>query len=220
LWIEQAAKKTGAFTPTFNNDLDNLKYPKIKEYDAIFLNSIVGPVFADPEVIAGLTRFVREGSGVVGIHGSTYASQDVPEYGEMMGATAGPHRIELSVLKVEDPNSPIIKQFSGSNYGSIDEHYHFPGTSPYTREKVHVLLSIDNAKSDMTEWKGIRPDEDYAMAWIRSYGQGRVFTTVLGHTAQLLGTPELSQMVFAGTQYALGDLAADATPSAKIATKK
>ena len=220
LWIEQAAKQTKAFTPTFSNDLDNLKYPKIKEYDAIFLNSIVGPVFADPEVTAGLMRFVREGGGVAGIHGSTYASQDVPAFGEMMGATAGPHRIESSVLKVEDPSSPLTRQFSGPDYGSVDEHYHFPATTPYTREKLHVLLSIDNAKSDMTEWKGIRPDEDYAMAWIRSYGQGRVFTTVLGHTAQLLATPELSQMVFAGTQYALGDLAADATPSAKIVMKK
>jgi type 1 glutamine amidotransferase len=220
LWIEQAAKRTGAFTPTFNNDLDNLKYPKIKEYDAIFLNSVVGPVFADPEVIGGLTRFVREGGGVVGIHGSTYASQDVPEYGEMMGATAGPHRIETSMLRVEDPNSPITKQFQGPDYGSVDEHYRFPPTTPYTREKLHVLLSINNAKSVTAEWKGIRPDEDYAMAWVRSYGQGRVFTTVLGHTPQLLGTPELSQMVFAGTQYALGDLAADATPSAKVAAKK
>ena len=218
-WIAQAAKKTSAFTPTFSNDLDNLKYPKIKEYDAVFLNSIVGPVFADPAVIDGLTRFVREGGGVAAIHGSTYASQDVPAYGEMMGATAGPHRIELSMLKVEDSSSPITKQFSGTDYGSIDEHYHFPDTTPYTREKLHVLLSIDNAKSQMTEWKSIRKDEDYAMAWIRSYGQGRVFTTVLGHTVQLLGTPELSQMVFAGTQFALGDLDADTTPSVKT-TKK
>ena len=36
------AKNTGAFEAVFNNDLDNLKYPKIKEYDAVFLNSIVG----------------------------------------------------------------------------------------------------------------------------------------------------------------------------------
>ena len=50
--------------------------------------------------------------------------------------SAGPHRIELSMMKVEDPNSPITKQFSGRNYGSIDEHYHFPGAAPYTRAET------------------------------------------------------------------------------------
>jgi type 1 glutamine amidotransferase len=220
LWLEMVAKTTGAFAPTFSNDLDNLKYPKIKEYDAIFLNSVVGPVFADPEVITGLTRFVREGGGVAGIHGSTYASQDVPEYGEMMGATSGPHRVESKVLKVDDPASPLTKHFEGRDIVHVDEHYHFPPTTPYTREKLHILLSVNTEKSDMTEWKTIRPDGDYGMAWIRAYGQGRVFTTPLGHTPLLLATPQLAQMVLAGTQFALGDLDADTTPSAKLAGKK
>jgi type 1 glutamine amidotransferase len=215
-WITQAAEKTKAFTPVFDNNLDNLKYPKIKEFDAIFLNDVVGAAFADPAIVESLTRYVREGGGIAAIHGSTYASQDMPAIGEMLGGTSGNHRIELSYLKVEDPNSPITKQFTGTDYGSIDEHYHFPDSSPYTRDKEHVLLSVDNAKSDMTEWKGIRKDDDYAMAWIRAYGQGRVFTTILGHTIQLYGTPELSQMMFAGTQFALGDLEADTTPSARI----
>ena len=33
------ALATGAFKPVFDNDLDNLKYPAIRQYDAIFLNS-------------------------------------------------------------------------------------------------------------------------------------------------------------------------------------
>ena len=73
----QLMAKTGAYEPTFSNDLDNLKYPKIKQYDAVFLNSVVGELFNDPEVLGGLTRFVREGGGLAGIHGSTYASMDL-----------------------------------------------------------------------------------------------------------------------------------------------
>ena len=92
LALQYMAKNTGAFEPIFDNDLDNLKYPKIKEYDAIFLNNIVGPVFSDPDVINGLIRFVREGGGLAAIHGSTFASTDVPEYGELLGATTAPHR--------------------------------------------------------------------------------------------------------------------------------
>jgi hypothetical protein len=55
----------------------------------VFLNGFGGgEVFVDPDVLNGLLRFVREGGGVAGLHGSTYASQDLPEYGEMMGAQA------------------------------------------------------------------------------------------------------------------------------------
>ena len=58
------------------------------------------------------------------------------------------------------------------------------------------------------------------MAWIRSYGSGRVFNTPLGHTPLLFATPQMAQMVFAGIQFVLGDLEADTTPSAKLAPKK
>ena len=40
--IQRMGEKTGAWTTVFSNDLNNLRYPKVKEYDAVFLNSIVG----------------------------------------------------------------------------------------------------------------------------------------------------------------------------------
>ena len=40
--IQRMGEKTGAWTTVFSNDLSNLRYPKVKEFDAIFLNSIVG----------------------------------------------------------------------------------------------------------------------------------------------------------------------------------
>ena len=51
---------------TFNNDLDNLKWPKIKEWDAIYLNDTVGELFPDPEIRQSLLRYVRDGGGVGG----------------------------------------------------------------------------------------------------------------------------------------------------------
>jgi sugar phosphate isomerase/epimerase len=56
--LEEMGRVTGAWQAEFNNDLDNLKYPKIKEYDGVFLNSIVGELLADPAVREGLARFV------------------------------------------------------------------------------------------------------------------------------------------------------------------
>jgi type 1 glutamine amidotransferase len=219
--LQLMAKNTGAFEPIFNNDLDNLKYPKIKEYDAVFLNNVVGPVFNDPDVINGLIRFVREGGGVAAIHGSTFASTDVPEYGELLGATSAPHRaLEAAMLKIDDPNSPIMKQFEGHDIAYVDELYHFPPSGPYSREKLHVLMSIDIAKSGPPPPAlAVRPDNDYGLVWIKSYGNGRVFNCALGHTVLLFGTPQMAQMILNGIQFVLGDLDADTTPSAKESSK-
>ncbi len=222
LALEFMAKNTGAFEPIFNNDLDNLKYPKIKEYDAVFLNSVVGSVFSDPDVIAGLIRYVREGGGLAAIHGSTFASTDVPEYGELLGATTAPHRaFDVATLKIDDPNSPITKHFEGHDVLSyIDELYHFPPNGPYSREKLHVLMSINMAKSPPRGAQGVRPDNDYGLVWIRSYGNGRVFNCALGHSVLLFGTPTMAQLILNGIQFVLGDLEADMTPSAKLPTKR
>ena len=222
LGLELMAKNTGAFEPIFNNDLDNLKYPKIKEYDAVFLNSVVGSVFSDPDVIGGLIRFVREGGGLAAIHGSTFASTDVPEYGEMLGATTAPHRaFDVATLKIDDPSSPITKHFEGHDVLSyIDELYHFPPNGPYSREKLHMLMSINMAKSPPRGAQGVRADNDYGLVWIRSYGNGRVFNCALGHSPLLFGTPTMAQMVLGGIQFVLGDLEADTTPSAKLSTKR
>jgi type 1 glutamine amidotransferase len=219
--LELMARNTGAFEPIFNNDLDNLKYPKIKEYDAVFLNSVVGPVFSDPDVINGLIRYVREGGGLAAIHGSTFASPDVPEYGELLGATAAPHRaFESAMLKIDDPNSPLTRQFEGHDIAYVDELYHFPPSGPYSREKLHVLMSIDLAKSGPPPSQlAVRPDNDYGLVWIKSYGNGRVFNCALGHKVLLFGTPQMAQMVFAGIQFVLGDLEADTTPSARKSSK-
>ena len=46
--IQRMGEKTGAWTTVFSNDLSNLRYPKVKEFDAIFLNSIVGEFLPDP----------------------------------------------------------------------------------------------------------------------------------------------------------------------------
>ena len=219
LMLQLIAKYTGAYEPVFDNDLDNLKYPRIRQYDAVFLNSVVGPVFSDPEVLDGLIRYVREGGGVAGLHGVTFASQDVREFGELMGAQEGPHQYngEPGTLKIDDPDSPLTRHFGGKGFSMMDEFYHFPPTGPYTREKLHVLLSVDADRTDLRRWEHIRPDRDYGMAWIKSEGKGRVFNSVLGHRPEFYMMPDLVKLMLGGIQFALGDLQADTTPSAKLA---
>jgi type 1 glutamine amidotransferase len=216
--LAEMGKITGAWEAEFNNDLDNLKYPKIKEYDGVFLNSIVGELLAEPAVREGLERFVKEGGGLGGIHGTPWASRNWDEFAEMIGAQSAPHRIEQGVMKVYDQASPITRPFGGKDLPFREEYYRFEheGRGRLRWDSVRVLLTValDDPAIEPRPWNGYkRPDNIYPVAWIRTYGKGRVFYNSLGHMTETFMTPEIVGHFLAGIQFLLGDLAADTTPN-------
>ncbi len=148
LLLKLLAEKTGAFEAVFSNDLELLKYPAIKQFDAVYFNNVCGMVHNDPAVRESLLRYVREGGGIGGHHAVTYANNNWPEFSEMMGGWAGLHHQETQMLKIDDPSSPLMKSFGAGPIEHTDEFYVFPMTSPYSRSKQRVLMSIDVDKSD------------------------------------------------------------------------
>jgi len=223
LALELIGKYTGAYTPVFSNDLNNLKYPAIRQYDAVFLNSVEGELFIDPEVINSLLRYVREGGGLAGLHATTFASTDVPEFGELIGAQSGAHKYngEPGTLRIEEPGTPLTAHFPNKSFDFEDEFYHFLPTGPYSRDKLRILLSLDPTKTALSANQyTTRPDNDYGMVWIRSFGKGRVFNCALGHRPEFYQSPDMEKLILAATQFILGDLEADTTPSAKLTQRK
>ena len=142
--IQEMGNITGAWEAVFDNDLDNLKYPKIKDYDGVFLNSIVGELLAEPAVRDGLARFVKEGGGLGGIHGTPWASRNWDEFAEMIGAQIAPHRIEQGVMKVYDAANPLMKSFAGKDLPFREESYRFEheGRGRLRWDSVRVLLTV------------------------------------------------------------------------------
>lgn len=216
--IELFGKATGAYEATFSNDLENFKYEALRKFDAVFLNNTVGQIFVDPEVRAGLSRFVREGGGLAGYHGTSHASMDWPEFGRMIGAVEGSHRepTEIATVRIDDPSNPLVAAFGGKSFVHQDEFYRFV-EPPLSRDKVRVLMSMDLERTDLNQGRGcgrpcVRPDADYALSWIHTYGKGRVFFTALGHTPAFFASANLSDFFFRGIQFVLGDLEADTTP--------
>jgi type 1 glutamine amidotransferase len=223
--IELFSKTTGAFEPVFSNDLDNFRYDRIKKFDAVFLNNTVGQIFVDSEIRAGLSRFVREGGGLAGYHGTSHASMDWPEFAEILGAVEGSHRepTEIATVRIDDPSSPLMLPFAGKPFVHQDEFYRFV-EPPLSRDKVRVLMSMDLEKTDLNQGRGcarpcVRADADYALSWIHNYGKGRVFFTALGHTPAFFASPALSDFFFRGILFVLGDLDADASPSGKASRR-
>jgi type 1 glutamine amidotransferase len=219
LAMQLMGEKTGAFTATISGDPSVLQPDSLKQYDAVYLNNNVGTqvdVFGTPELRQGFLDYVSSGGGVVASHGTSVASPNWKEFGELLGAAGASHREsdEKAIVHVEDPNHPITRAFGGKSFELIDEFYRFQ--APFSRERLRVLLTVDPAS--VNEQQGrcygrcFRDDNDYAVAWIRQHGKGRVFYNALGHNPDLFWDPRMLEMFLAGTQYALGDLDADATP--------
>jgi uncharacterized protein len=124
---------------------------------------------------------------------------------------------QLLTVKIDDPKSPLTSMFHGEEFQIHDETYTMVQDS-FSRKNVHVLTSVDYAKmsdEDKAKEKYKRTDGDYALSWIRREGKGRVFIEVLGHSEHIYSNTRMMEHLLAGIQYALGDLKADDSPSAK-----
>jgi type 1 glutamine amidotransferase len=216
--LERFGATTGAWRTVFSNDLTNLLPGKIDAYDAIFLNSIVGELFADPAVRASVDAFVRNGGGLAAIHGTPWASRNWDEFSEMIGAKDAPHRIEQGVIRVYDRTSPLTTPLGVQALDFKEEYYrfHIDGARRLRWNNLRVVLTVDldDPKVEPRPWNGYtRSDRIYPVSWIRTYGRGRVFYTSIGHMPETFMNASLVAHIVAGVQYALGDLKADATPN-------
>ena len=97
-----------------------------------------------------------------------------------------------------------------STFHVKDEIYLMNG---FERGKVHPLLMLDKHPNDKTSG-------EYPIAWCKEYGKGRVFYCSLGHSDATYWNADVLKHYLAGLQYVLGDLPADATPSATADQKK
>jgi hypothetical protein len=230
--IGEMGKRTGAYEAVFSDDVEMFRPERIKQFDAICFLNTVGVLFEDPELKKSLLAFIAGGKGFVGIHDAIATFVQYPKYdqwppfGQMLGATENgghPWDGETMTVKVEDPKSPLNAVFHGQEFQIADQAFQFP--EPTLRDHLHVLLSIDVEKTGFSPNHHILPvrmaDKDFPVTWIRAYGKGRVFYSSLGHGAPVFWNAPLLEHFLAGIQYALGDLKADSTPSAKLpATKK
>jgi len=220
-------KKTGAFQTVISRDPSVFEPDNLKQFNAVFLNNTVGNLFTDERLRQSLLEFVYGGGGLMGVHGTTVAFtqwpgaiEDWPEFGIMIGARGANHKAndEQVFIKLDDPDHPINQPFGGKGYEYRDEFFRVH--EPYSRDRVRVLQSIDTEKTDMKQGPAygnvVREDNDYALAWVRRYGRGRVFYCTIAHNPYVFWDPKMLQFYLAAAQFALGDLSAPTIPSAKL----
>jgi len=232
LFLTHAALyKHSSLAPAATLDLSFLTPEYLAQFDGLMLMTNGNLPLTDLQKRL-IVDFVRNGKALVGVHCASLTLYDYPEFGEVLGGyyrrSIIPTNVvgqRMGVLKVEDPSHPATKMMGGS-WTVAEEFYQF-GTAvwdasrpteqisqvgrlhipmAFSRDRVHVLLSLDTDKTDLT---GLGPEVvkggDYPQAWSRTFGKGRSFYTSLGHRDDIWSTdPTFRAHVTGGIRWALG----------------
>ncbi len=198
--IKRAEKPGAGFTPL-----------NLQNFDAIVLASTTGEQPLDEQQKKDLLAFVHDdGKGLVAIHAALDSNYKWPEYAEMVGGWFNGHPWNTfdAPIILEDPNFPATRHFAKS-FRMRDEIYQ---TKNWSRDKVNVLLRLDDSKLDYTGKNNIREDHDFAVAWSKMYGKGRVFYSTLGHTNEAWDDPDVLKMYLEAIKWVLGRTDGSTTP--------
>lgn len=207
--MAKIGERSGLFDARFRTDMELVSKQKLRGnrknldyFDAVMFYT-QGDIDLSDEQKADLLRFVKEdGKGVLVAHSGVDSFRETwPEYIDMVGGAFINHPWHQEVrVRVEDGGHPITRHFPKA-FSITDEIYQ---VDRYDRDKVRVLMSLDPASVDLTK-KGVRrSDRDFAMAWVRDFGKGRVFTCVLGHRNEVWDRAAMQKMWLEAFRWVVG----------------
>lgn len=179
--LKEMGEKSGLFDATITQDCSIISREGLKPFSAVVFYT-TGELPVSEEQKAALIDFIKSGKGFVGIHSATDTFYKWAEYGDLIGGYFDGHPWHEEITaKVENREHPATTHL-GPSFEITDEIYQFKN---FSRDRVNVVLSLDVASVDLAKPGVRREDKDFALAWWRDYGRGRVFYTALGHRPEV-----------------------------------
>ena len=192
--IRDFLKDRGDMSVTLSDDKDVLASSQLDGYDVCvfgtgFTRTARQPDGTSkrepdltPEQEAGLFGFVSGGKGLVGIHGTAWWIGG--RAADLIGGHANWHPPGGTfTVHIEDADHPITQ---GVEDFEVEDEIYMSAYDPY----LHIIASA--------EWS----DRPHPMAWVKPYGDGRVFYTALGHGPGTFERPSMQKLVGQGVQWA------------------
>ena len=208
--IERLGRESGLYDTYIRTDCQLVTKQKIAAGNAKNLNFFdavlfytTGELDMDDQQKKDLLSFVHDdGKGFVGVHSAIDTFYKWPEYGEMTGGYFNEHpwgTFDAPVI-VEQPDFPAMKGFP-SAFVIHDEIYQ---AKDWSRDKVDVLARLDASKLDLSNPRVHRTDKDFAVAWAKTYGNGKVFYSTLGHTDEAWDRKDVQTMYLEAVKWTMG----------------
>tara|TARA_B100000073_G_scaffold346191_1_gene357003 strand:- start:1140 stop:2282 length:1143 start_codon:yes stop_codon:yes gene_type:complete len=160
--------------------------------------------------LQGFLKWLQSGKSFVGMHAATDTLKSSDAYVEMIGGSFAGHPWggggEHGFVNHEIDH-PVVEMFP-ERFRWKDEIYQYDDR--FNPSDLRVLLSIDMAASS--------PQEPWhvPVSWIRTYGQGRVFYTNLGHNPDTWENDVFQSHIHSGIRWSLGQIDAPSEPNPTI----
>lgn len=210
--VTQIGQETGLFTVDCTQDpVRDFTIDNLKKYDVVFLYT-QGPDLQIPQESLDYffnTWLKQKGHGVVAVHSSTDTYGDYQPYWDFIGGTFDGHPWNSNAtvtVTVHDTKHPGSKPW-GSEFTIKDEIYQYKHWQP---EKVRVLMSLNMEKS------ALKKPYHVPVAWVKEYGQGKLFYTNLGHNPETWANKTYRESLIGGVKWVLGLAEGDATPNPEV----
>ncbi len=146
---------------------------------------------------------IRAGTGFVGMHCASdtfHSSPNGPpsEYIQMIGGEFSGHGAQQNKpIKVVDTEFPGVSSF-GSGFSMLEEWYAFRNLSP----EMHVIMVQETGTMEGKDYD--RPN--YPMTWSKTFGDGKVFYTSLGHREDVWTNPKFQGLLMSGLDFVRGEV--------------
>ncbi len=226
------------FEFTFSKDGGIFTPENLKKFDAFFFYT-TGDLTTEgtdktppmsKEAKAAFLEAIHNGKGFIGTHSAsdtfhspayqTASSEDkfkndgdeIDPYVKMLGGEFIVHgQQQRSRMIVADPKFPGVSGLP-ADFGPNEEWYSLKNFAP----NLHVILVQDTS----TMKGGMYQRAPYPATWARSYGEGRVFYTNMGHREDVWDNPGFQSVLVGGLNWAVRNVDADVTPNIQEVTPK
>jgi type 1 glutamine amidotransferase len=184
---------SGAFTITATDDVSAVNAANLTNFDVLFFALTSGELPFTTEQKAAILSFVSRGGGFLGAHSATDTLYEWPEYGALIGAYFREHPwTQEAAVIVEDRAHPSTTTLA-DRFSILEEFYTFRENP---RPRVQVLLRLDAAS--------VGAAGDYPLAWVQSYGNGRVYYNALGHFSSTWNSLQFQRQIAGAIQWVAG----------------
>jgi type 1 glutamine amidotransferase len=195
---------SGRWRVTSSQDCADITPASLADLAAVVFMT-TGELPLAPENRQALMDWIARGGAFAGVHCATDTLYEYAPYVAMIGGTFDGHPWHEEVtVRFEDSRylgahaAARASKQAEKPYVVTDEIYQFAN---FRRHPVRVALALDTTSVDVT--LGKRPDGDYALAWARDWGEGRVFYCALGHREEVWRDRDFQELLLGGIHWAI-----------------
>lgn len=181
----------------------------LAKFDAVVWNNVSGDALTTPQR-AAFRRYVEQGGGYAGMHGSGGDPQffwdwyaDTLIGARFIGHPMNPQFQEARVV-VDAKDHPAT--FGLPREWRMTEEWYSFDRSVRSLPRTQVLASLDESTYRPGEAFGARKMAmgDHPLAWTRCIGRGRSFYSAIGHRPENYSQPESVKLLDQGIAWAMG----------------